>query len=258
MRTGGIPWGSLGTAWDKLFKVSIVFCITIILYNYCIYVYDCIWLLNVIEYFCYSCYCLLHPSLSHMVPVVVPNHTLRDLFFAWRGSYSTVAGWPSDFASAVLRGDWRKGEKVLQSARDGLLSCWPRRSLTTRSGRLWCNQRILGYCCSRYKAKYIDSVPFAGYFDPCKLACHRLPPIELSISLQKHTAAQVKDSALPMVHALRPIRTLRALLQSRGGWKQLEKDMEKGPQAQRINLVTILRISDLFLPKPIWTYLNLS
>lgn len=41
----------------------------------------------------------------------------------------------------------------------------------------------------------------------------------------------VKDSALPMVHALRTIRTLRALLQSRGGWKQLEKDMEKGPQA---------------------------
>ena len=42
---------------------------------------------------------------------------------------------------------------------------------------------------------------------------------------------QVKDGALPMVHALRTIRALRSLLQSRGGWKQLEQDMEKGPQA---------------------------
>ena len=56
-----------------------------------------------------------------------------------------------------------------------------------------------------------------------------------------------------MVHALRTIRTLRALLQSRGGWKQLEKDMEKGPQAQSRNLARnpakILDISDLFLPE---------
>eukprot|EP00490_Sorites_sp_Unknown_P025547 CAMPEP_0114688316 /NCGR_PEP_ID=MMETSP0191-20121206/63346_1 /TAXON_ID=126664 /ORGANISM="Sorites sp." /LENGTH=1102 /DNA_ID=CAMNT_0001975657 /DNA_START=40 /DNA_END=3348 /DNA_ORIENTATION=+ len=41
----------------------------------------------------------------------------------------------------------------------------------------------------------------------------------------------VKDNALPTVHVLRTIRALRTLLKNRGGWKQLEQDMEKGTQA---------------------------
>ncbi len=48
------------------------------------------------------------------------------------------------------------------------------------------------------------------------------------------STAQVQDSCLPWVHALRTIRTLRTLLMSRGGWKQLERDMETGTQVWKL------------------------
>ena len=52
----------------------------------------------------------------------------------------------------------------------------------------------------------------------------------------------VQESCIPWVHALRTIRMLRTLLTSRGGWKQLERDMETGSQAY-MDVVQALQFS---------------
>lgn len=53
----------------------------------------------------------------------------------------------------------------------------------------------------------------------------------LKMSLDSRHRGKVKDCALPVVHALRTVRKLREVLKGRGGWTQLEKDMEKGSEA---------------------------